>query len=51
MPVHIHVLALDYNLLYPVGEKVLDPFVAHASDAIELQFQQESLVRDLVKGL
>ena len=41
----------DYNLLCPVGEEALNPFLGHASDAIELQFQQESLVWDLVEGL
>ena len=34
-----------------VGEEVLNPCVGLASDAIETQFKQETLVWDLVKGL
>ena len=42
--------AFEYHLLGSVGEEVLNPSLGFASDAIEIQLQQETLVWDLVKG-
>ena len=42
--------AFEYHLLGSVGEEILIPALNLASDAIEIQFQQETLVWDLVKA-
>ena len=40
----------DYHLLGSGGEEVLSPSLGLASDAIEIQLQQEMLALDFVKG-
>ena len=42
--------AFDYHLLGSTGEEVLNPSLCLASDAIEIQLQQETLLSDIVKG-
>ena len=43
-------IAFGCHLLSPVREKVISLPLGLASDTVEIQFQQETLVCDLVKG-
>ena len=42
--------AFEYHLLGSVGEEILIPALDLASDAIEIQFQQKTLVKAFEKS-